>query len=94
MPKKVVLNVVSFGSEYQHDLEKYWVKPAAEKCGFDLMEHPADFRGVRTPEIAEWNWCNLFEKIKNGENDWDIVQVEEHAVHWPEALGYKDIFAR
>jgi spermidine/putrescine-binding protein len=93
MSKKVVLNVVSFGFEYQQDLVKYWVKPAAEKCGFDLVEYPPDFAGVRTPEFAGWNWHNLFEKIKKGENDWDLVQVEDHTVHWPEALGYKNIFA-
>ena len=92
MSKNVVLNVVSFGPEYHHDLIKYWVKPAAEKCGFDLVEHPADFVGVRKPEIAG-NWPNWFEMIKNGENEWDLVQVLEHVMHWPEAIGMKNLFA-
>ncbi len=85
-----LLEVVSFGSEYQQDLTEQWIKPAADKCGLDLVPHDAEFLGIRTTEFANWGYPNLCKKIETGANTWDLIHVEDHCVYMPEA---KEVFA-
>ena len=89
MPK-AVLDIASFGSEYQEDLTEHWIKPAADKCDIGLTPHPPDFLGVRTTEIAGWGYPGFCERLRAGGYPWDLVHVEDHCVHIPEAA---DTFA-
>ncbi len=74
----VELDVVSFGTAYSYDLTEFWLKPAAEKCGFDLKEYSIYDPGIRTfktlGQYAQWA-----EQIRNGTNEWDLRQVMDEA---------------
>lgn len=87
---KVILDVVSFGTAYQYDLTEYWVRPAADKCGYGLVEYSIYDPGIRTFEILGKGYPPWVEDIRSGKNKWDLRHCLDEAAFVP---GGDEVFA-
>lgn len=87
---KVKLDVISFGTAYQYDLMEFWVKPAAEKCGLDLVDYSIYDPGIRTPAILQHGYRGWMEDIRSGKNTWDLRHCVDEAAFMP---GWEEAYA-
>lgn len=87
---RIKLNVVSWGTAYQFDQHDYWIKPAAEKCGYDLVEYSIYDPGIRCPRYMAEGYPGYVKRIKEGKNEFDLIHVLDHAPYMP---GGEDVWA-
>lgn len=87
---RVKLNVVGFGPAYLVDEIDYWIRPAAEKCGYDLVEYSIYDPGIRCPKYTTGGYPGYVKRIKEGTNEFDMIHVLDHGPYVP---GGEDVWA-
>lgn len=66
------VHLVSWGGQFQTDLMRLWVEPAAEKAGVKIVA-----------DAWDGDYSALSTRIHRGINSWDLVHVEAHYLFPP-----------